>query len=841
MRVAGSYKSVILGVSQQEPEDRREGQATEQINMISDPVRGLARRWGSLQQDVQPIPEAFKFTPAALDDIKDWKTFDFRMNGQEYAMSYRIKAVPPGSNFPFAFVFSKSSGKFIPMTLASADAQVQLVQDYGVSAITSVGRFVYFASNSNVNTPALDEAWSGGLNPRFGIVWVRSALFGREYTATIKLSSGKTVQGTYFTPSQQYPGTLDISDIPITLPNGDLNPRYNAQVQQRQTDYNNRVNQWLLDAANAVQPQNVAQKLRDALAKSASDQGIPCVISRDGSHVGLRFNGDEVIDDISVSDGGDGTALRGVANTVPAIEDLSPRHFAGKVVRVRPTSGGLDDVYYVKAFPKIGDTADFTDITEVVWQETAGQVVTPKGMFLFLTVKNEQAYVASDMEVLAGMLGEDPDTLPHYVTSLCGDLRTHPLPQVFGKRITYLGMFQDRLVVGAGSTLLLSKTSDYLSFFTSSSLTVKDDDPFEVQAQGAEDDVIRASVMYDRSLLLFGDAFQYRLSGQQVMTPKNRGMPVVGAHEDALNANPVASGNFVFFGRYRNGFSTLHQIQAGTISDTQAAYEITQQLDSYVEGIPVGLLATTAPNMLFVRTDTHRHGLYVYTYLDSQDGGQRLFDAWSRWEWSESLGYIMGLTQKDSDVTVFTLRVNGTQASIVADRFILSGELSPRPYLDSLVPYTGQPVVGDYAAAYGKGSRAFVQADPSDTAGAWYGANYAASGTPTNPFIRTGSGNVVGRFTLTKFLIEYRNTGGAEVVLSLPRRPDAVISRYRGALLGYEQDIVGAQPIGSDTVSALVGKEVRDFSYTIRSVRWLPLTVSGIKWQGQWFNNAPHV
>jgi len=43
-KVSGSYASVVRGVSEQVPQDRRPGQHFEQVNMISDPVRGLARR-----------------------------------------------------------------------------------------------------------------------------------------------------------------------------------------------------------------------------------------------------------------------------------------------------------------------------------------------------------------------------------------------------------------------------------------------------------------------------------------------------------------------------------------------------------------------------------------------------------------------------------------------------------------------------------------------------------------------------------------------------------------------------------------------------------------------------
>ena len=46
MKADGSLKSLLQGVSQQPTRDRLPGQCTEQVNMSSDPVKGLSRRPG---------------------------------------------------------------------------------------------------------------------------------------------------------------------------------------------------------------------------------------------------------------------------------------------------------------------------------------------------------------------------------------------------------------------------------------------------------------------------------------------------------------------------------------------------------------------------------------------------------------------------------------------------------------------------------------------------------------------------------------------------------------------------------------------------------------------------
>ena len=50
MRRTGTYANLIQGVSQQTPQQRTDGQLSEQINMTSDIVTGLRRRTGFAYQ-----------------------------------------------------------------------------------------------------------------------------------------------------------------------------------------------------------------------------------------------------------------------------------------------------------------------------------------------------------------------------------------------------------------------------------------------------------------------------------------------------------------------------------------------------------------------------------------------------------------------------------------------------------------------------------------------------------------------------------------------------------------------------------------------------------------------
>src|SRR5690606_32294282 len=366
-------------------------------------------------------------------------------------------------------------------------------------------------------------------------------------------------------------------------------------------------------------------------------------------------------------------------------------------------------------------------------------------------------------------------------------------------------------------------------------------DPIEIFALGAEDDVISAGVPYDRSLVLFGARKQYIINGRQAITPQNAAIVVMSSYEDATEAAPQASGNFVFYAKSRGGSTSLHQIQTGVVAEAPETYEISKQLDTYIQGRPVQILPVMAPNTLFVRTTGPRNELYVYTYLDSPDGGQRLFDSWSKWAWNPVLGHVLGMTYSDGDILVFTLRSSPNPATdeeswwVVADRFTLDTELSDRPYLDSMRDWTNymlddgtlrpswEPGVAECSAAIGKGgTRQFlgVPADelpglvlqfPEEQSNIWVGANYhmLTYVVPTNPYIRDRNDKAIinGRLTITKYSVSVADTGGIVGFVTTPGRGEYRVLDWSGRTLSRLSSEIGIQPISTGAVPVPVGRE----------------------------------
>ena len=308
-----------------------------------------------------------------------------------------------------------------------------------------------------------------------------------------------------------------------------------------------------------------------------------------------------------------------------------------------------------RPYPK---DAGASGVVPVVWREAAGYEQRPVSVFAMATVKDGVMYMAGSPAALDALTKESN---PQYKANAVGDDLSCPLPYFFGKTITFLGVFQDRLVIGAGAVLSFSRPGDYFNFYRQSVLTVLDNDPWEGYALGAEDDTIRHSTTYDRNLYLHGDRFQYTVSGRQPLTPKTASIVRASAYGNATAAAPQTSGNFVFYatssGRVGRETSQLHQVQAGVVADTPESYEVSQQLDLYLQGEPVQITTINKPAMVLLRTTGARNRLYTYAYLDAANGSERLFDAWAHWEWAPKLGDIVGQSYGPRGVDVYMLRL----------------------------------------------------------------------------------------------------------------------------------------------------------------------------------------
>jgi hypothetical protein len=870
-KISGSYQSLSRGVSQQVPEARLDGQHSEQVNMISDPVSGLARRHGAKFAHERRLPNSTPIPTSGptRDCLRAFKTFDFTIDGKEYTLLYNSKKVEADTAYPGNTDFINNTVSCVEKT-PRADpnnlggfTEVQMTvgakfaMSKGISAVTQIGRYILLAPTYAVTQQPAVDSWQAVDNRRKAVIWVRGGAYARKFKVTTTLDN-VVYTGEFTTPSASYPGVLDTTDIPY----GD--PEYTKKVNDRVNAYNSAVTAWIGTAGSQTQPPYIAAQLADNLNANTGNQGI---FLADGAHIYVNWAG---LSAVTGDDGGDGTLLRVCHMTVKSAELVTDAHYNGKIVQVQANAG--EPAYYLRAVAIDG----VSGAGQVRWEEAPRITMPPANSpFLLGTIKQPGSplQIAESPAELRATTGGDA-TLPDIGIRTVGDDESSPTPHFWGKAVTYLGTFQDRLVVAAGAVVAMSETSNYLNFFRSSTLTVKDSDPVEVFALGAEDDTIRHSVIFDKSLLLFGDKQQYSIDGRIPVTPATTTVIQSSAVEGASDAKPVSIGDLVFYGKRRENTSQLYQVEIGDVQDTSNAGDVGLQLSDYLPGRPVEVVAASAPNLVLLRCSGAPRSIFAFRYIDRQR--ERLLDSWSRFDYGPEFGEIMGMSTYDDRLVLFTHReatvdgvyhpgFEGWHSWLAVDTQSLVSSISEYPYLDSWRGWDA--FVGTGASPQRQWhdqpflSVAGIKASPfwlygqTPAAGAVdalvkdfptiqakdlvVGLQFPSFVALTSPFRRDSKdiALTVGRLTVSKLDITYRDTGGfyADVVTTMGTQ--RVLS-FNGRQMGSTTNLIGVQPVSTGATPCFIGRDSRQYTIYLGANDWQPFTLTSIGWTGQWFYNA---
>ena len=837
MKAANSYGSLLRGVSQQVPQDRADGQHGEQVNMLSDPVNGLTRRHGSRWLAEKLLtPQTAAELQSYTDDTASWLSTELDYAGHQYVLLIRTAARPATTNpLPVIIAYDRTTNTFLNLVRNAVDTKLDLLESGGASAFTAIGKYLFLAGHSLNFSGVSVNTWSDASNSVRGVVWVRGGAYSRTYKVSITSYAGVTQTYSYTTPSSSYQGVLDTSDILTS------DPDYTKKLNDRVNAYNAAVTAWIGTASAAVQPAAIAEQLRILIAATV----LPSAIVRTGSHLILYDAAG-----ITVDDGGDGSLIRGVANEIESIDKVSVIHFIGKVVKVRSRNSA--EAYYLKAEPKV---AGATGYGEVTWTESAGVTHSITGGLFYATISGSNLYIAGSSTLLSAIVAGPHPSFP---SSTAGDLDSAPPPFFVGRKVTYLGSFQNRLLIGSGGVLAVSKTDDYLNFFRSTVLTLPADEPFEMLPQGSEDDELRYSIMYNQSLVIFGKKRQYAVNGKIPLTPTSANMAVMSNYEGVSDAPPVGAGGFIFYAKRGGKYSSLHQIQPGQTENSPESFPASSQIDSYIRGGSIEMVsATGSPSHILMRASLARNSLYVFTYLDKQDG--RKLDAWSRWDFDTALGPIVGVQSVVDAALVFHIRAGAGGLYVVADSVPITTGLSDTPYLDSQRPWaqvvagTGSVIpatTGNWAAAFSTASTrrftgtalanvATLQTNYPGEPGLTVGAINDAYFEPTNPYMRDGNGKAIltGRLAIAKLVVGFKDSIGFK--WDITYRDTVVTSiEFNGRIMGTPENLIGVEPITTGQYNLPIGRETRSYTLRISARKWYPFTAAALEWSGQFFNRV---
>ena len=869
--VDGRLASVIKGVSQQAPYDRIEGQMAEQVNMITDPVRGLVRRNGFLLTDHKTVTTSGS-TVAEQVSADSYRTYQFAVKSDKFAVMYRSRArLTDTVSSPLIQAYSLGYPQKFMEVQTLGD-----LSDYiagGISSVTAVGEYVLFAGKTHVPTIKVTDKRAD--SQRTGVVQIVSGNYNRTYKIRWRGPDGIYSGMDVTTPSADYPETLDISGV-------EHEPA--DTYQQRLNDvlyaYESGQNAWRVSSSQAIVPSAIAAEFIRKLEELMPGHGW----IRDGATLIHKD-----IDFLTVSDDSNNESIKKVFREVAKVEELTAVAPIGMVVKVKPLRNS-EEAYYMEAVE-----SQLTTQGKVEWRECAGEEQVPQSVFLIgkvLDMGNEHILLVAPSpaeldQLVADNIGPDQPKTPTFAPSNAGDTESVATPAFFGQPITMLAYWQNRLFIGTKGAIVASAIGDYFNWFRKSMLTLTDSDAIADGLMAAHGDTLRKSQILDGNLMVFGEHYHYLIDGQTVLTANAPRFKQLYRLPGTSEATPETNGPMVFMLKEdtgNGGSCRLLQARTGMWRDSTDLADVSMQLRDYINGTPAELVALASPSMCFVRTEPLQRSefttpswtdyrIYVYQYTDTPDQS-RAQEAWGSWAWDAQLGKCVSIASTDDGDGITMVLCKAVEGRVTYLLLNCSARVEPTglPYLDACTPAldADETPIGamarkftavDATASNIEPTQGFALDDPWQSFGdaapevadperwfgmaggiedvlavkpaismnkVWTGIQYPAFVDITMPFYRNRFDKTIiaGRLILTRLRVFMSRTAG-----------------FRALVRDHDETFVGAEWSGEYQrfeigTSVAVGRDTANCQVRLMAVDWFPLGILSIEWDGNFYKNG---
>ena len=841
MRIEGKYPTPILGVSTLAPRNRIKGQAGKQINFRSDPVQRLTRR-------------------PSLTFSDDSKLIDSIVKGDVFHHSYERK----GSIY--RLILDKSSGVIYGFVNDSPVGVVGDISDYVGSnmAAQTIDHTTYFLNRDKKvvmlpNTDTSDIEKVSHIN-------VTAAL---NYGETVQVNVTKS-DGTRHTVSYSIPDLISSGD-PNDPPDYDTADKARA-TKQVALELAARINGGGVHQSRVPNPDYPDFPTFDAGwntycveynaggANGSYDpmQSVcqPYITDYDGitgvtavalgSTVAVWEDGRAKWLDLEIETGQGDRSCVALNRTVENVEGFPLYAVVGTRITVRPDPTSEKGIYYLQA-ERTSDAPSGEHLEEVVWTETRNPTqafridsATMPHQCLF---DEGSGYVVDPVE---------------WKDRLSGDDDSVKIPKFIEQTITDIGYFQKRLVFLTENFAIMSEADDERNFWRQSAVNLLVNDRVEISSSAVGIDALSHIVPHNRDLLIIAANGQFKIEGSSGITPQTISMFMTTRYECQTNVPPVAMGNSVFF-PIDYGESTGIQEYTG---ERDTGQDFAAQITHHVVGLMQGsaTLMTASPNLEMIAvktTDSDRNQLYVYEQYSGRDRKRRQ-QSWSEWVFSGD-AEIVDIEFRNDELTVISHE--GTALYVKTIKMYSKATTGiDEVYMDDLYKADTDGLTATLPDGYVTTDIICVRGDNTDhelfkvqftldgntltfnedigEGVVYVGKPYESRYAPTRPFKYEEDGTTVttDKLRVSRFILSLVDTNeiNMHIVSDYYSTDDQQFnSRYLNGL----QNKLGEVPFytGDHKFSFAQDANLADAEFYCDN--WLGCTISGISWEGQYYQS----
>lgn len=809
-----TIKNLIAGISQQPPKLRHTEQLEEQINGFSTEAGGLQKRPPTLH--IKKLPTLPIETKVHLINRDDDEKYIVAFTGtvlQVFDTLGNEKTVKMENN----------AETYVTSSRPQRELKVITVADY--TFVVNTSKVVQMSEEKS------HDAWK----EQGALIVVRQGMYGRKYTVSIKGHDYvyTTPDGGEASHSKAI-ATDNIANELFNLLAGTSKKKFKELTEEELKIYNiTKRKKRGIGEILAYDYKGKEYKSNDLF----SPEGVEGTTVLKGSNW-VQVIGN--IDNISVSDGFNGEALKLFINTTSRFDILPSTAPNGYTVLVKGEKA-TDDDYYVKY-----------DAIDKLWKECAKPDIN-------ISLKDQ---------TMPYILRREADgtftcTTAEWNKRETGDDDSNPEPSFVGHKINDIFFFRNRLGIIAGESVCLSKTSDFFNYWVDSATSIVDTDTIDLQVSHNRVSTLYNAVPFNQDLYLFSAQTQFILRAEGVLSPKTAIIDQVTEFDADTWIKPIGVGRNLYFTAQKTNFTTVQEYFAVADSTTQKnATDITGHVPNFLQNTIHSLKACNNENILIALSDTKRDTMYVYKFLFLNDSKAQA--SWSEWKLS---GDIIGLDFINSTMYIVINRGGSTYLEKMAISYN-SKDYADEPYrimLDRKLKttlkgqwnsntkemyYNPQEV---YTDAYGTEKRYTIvlpdgqvfsgtdsiviphQTEPTEDLECYLGVPYEFKFTYSTFFIKqstqTGTDIIPNdRLQLRFLLINYDRTGEFEVIVKAIGKSDKHY-KMTARTVGTRSNLVGIHPLETGEFRVpLMGRNT-DIAVTVVNNSPLPSAFNTTVWQ----------
>lgn len=263
----------------------------------------------------------------------------------------------------------------------------------------------------------------------------------------------------------------------------------------------------------------------------------------------------------------------------------------------------------------------------------------------------------------------DPATMPHklvhnadgtwtfkqgtWAEKETGDDDSVPVPSFVNKKLRNIFLYRNRLCFLTEDLLCMSASADYENFWNETATTLTDSDPIYISASTEKVADLYDCGVLDDDLIIFGSHGQYKLSAQDVLSPKTAAITGIGKNAYAKGTGIIASGARLYFGHQNGEYFVVSEFGTSGVTGNKEANSITSHVPCLIP-FTKGCRAAGTENTDTIAVISPRtpDTLYMYQYYIS--GANRLQSAWHKFVITGAV--IKGIYFRDNLLWLFLVK-----------------------------------------------------------------------------------------------------------------------------------------------------------------------------------------